>query len=451
MTSRMSKRACLSIVLAAGEGTRMRASRPKVLHAIAGRSLIEHVIEALRTIDGPIAVVVGPNQQPLRDAVQAIVPRATIFEQSERRGTAHAVLAARAAFADQRSDLLVAFADTPLITAATLRKLRDALTGDVVVAVLGFRAADPSGYGRLILEGGRLVAIREEKDATEIERKIDLCNAGLMALRGDVALQILDEIGDDNAKREFYLTDAVAVARGLKGDIAVVEAGEDDVRGVNTQMQLAEASDILQDRLRRAAMEAGVSMVAPQTVFLSADTKFGRDVVIEPHVVCGPGVVIGNGVTIRSFCHLEGARVDDDATVGPFARLRPGARIGADVRIGNFVEVKEAEVERGARINHLTYIGDARVGAGANVGAGTITCNFDGENKHRTDIGKDAFIGSNAALVAPVRIGDGAYVASGSVITEDVPDGALALGRARQMVKQGWVPRWLTARGKKPS
>jgi bifunctional UDP-N-acetylglucosamine pyrophosphorylase/glucosamine-1-phosphate N-acetyltransferase len=351
------------------------------------------------------------------------------------------VLAARAAIAAGADDILVVFADTPLIRADTLARLRAPLTQGNAVAVLGFRPADPTGYGRLIMDDGRLAAIREEKDASPAERAIPLCNAGLMALRGDVALTILERIRDDNAKREFYLTDAIAIAREMGLDAVAIETEEDEVRGINSQAQLAEAEAVLQRRLRAAALDAGVSMVAPETVHLAADTQLARDVVIEPYVVFGPGVVVEEGAVIRSFSHLEGARVGKGTTIGPYARLRPGANIGPDVRIGNFVEVKEAEIGAGARANHLSYIGDSRVGDGVNIGAGTITCNYDGTDKHRTDIGAGAFIGSNSALVAPVKIGDGAYVGSGSVITHDVPADALAVGRGKQVIKEGWASR----------
>jgi bifunctional UDP-N-acetylglucosamine pyrophosphorylase/glucosamine-1-phosphate N-acetyltransferase len=434
-------RTCLTIVLAAGEGTRMRSSRPKVLHAIGGRPLIAHVMAAVRETAGAAAVVIGPGQDKVAAAVAAMLPAAKIFVQNERRGTAHAVLAARDAIALGADDILVVFADTPLVQPRTLARLREPLAQGKAVAVLGFRPADPAGYGRLIMDGERLLAIREEKEASAAERAIVLCNAGLMALRGDAALAILDRIGDQNAKREFYLTDAVAVARQMGLDAAAIETEEDEVRGINSQAQLAEAEAVLQRRLRGAALEAGVNMVAPETVHLAADTKLGRDVVIEPFVVFGPGVVVEDGAVIRSFSHLEGAHVGRGTTVGPYARLRPGARLGANVRIGNFVEVKESDIAAGARANHLSYIGDSSVGAGANIGAGTITCNYDGAAKHRTDIGAGAFIGSNTALVAPVRVGERAYVGSGSVITDDVPADALAIGRARQEIKEGWVTR----------
>jgi bifunctional UDP-N-acetylglucosamine pyrophosphorylase / glucosamine-1-phosphate N-acetyltransferase len=437
----MRKRSCLSVVLAAGEGTRMRSLTPKVLHAIGGKPLIALVLAAVAQAKGSVAVVIGPGHDAVATNVKSVAPDAKIFVQTERRGTAHAALAARASIARGADDLLILFGDTPLIEPKTLARLRASIAGGASVAVLGFRPADPAGYGRLIVENGHLIAIREDKDATASERAIDLCNAGVMALAGKRALAILDRIGDRNAKREFYLTDAVAIARGMGLKTVALETEEDEVRGINTKAQLAEAEAVLQRRLRRRWLDDGVTMVAPETVFLSADTKLARDVTIEPNVVFGPGVVVEEGATIRSFSHLEGARVGKNARVGPFARLRPGARLGADVHIGNFVEVKEADIKAGAKANHLSYIGDARVGEGANVGAGTITCNYDGVEKHFTDIGKGAFIGSNSALVAPVKIGAGAYVGSGSVITENVPADALAIGRGRQVVKKGWAAR----------
>jgi bifunctional UDP-N-acetylglucosamine pyrophosphorylase/glucosamine-1-phosphate N-acetyltransferase len=333
------------------------------------------------------------------------------------------------------------FGDTPLIRSETLAALRDALAKGAAVAVLGFTPADPQGYGRLVMRGEELLAVREERDASAEERAIAFCNGGLMALAGGPALTILDRIGNANAKGEYYLTDAVAIARAMGLKAVAIETSEDDVRGINTKAPLADAEAVLQQRLRAAAMDAGVTLVAPETVFLSADTKLGKDVTVEPNVVFGPGVTVEDGAVIRAFSHLEGAHVGKGARVGPFARLRPGAALGEDVHIGNFVEVKAATVEAGAKANHLAYIGDARVGAGANVGAGTITCNYDGIAKHRTDIGKGAFIGSNSSLVAPVSIGDGAYVGSGSVVTKDVPADSLAVARAQQIVKEGWAKR----------
>ncbi len=445
----MTDRTCLAIVLAAGEGTRMRSARPKVLHAIAGQSLLAHVLAAVRAAGGTsTAVVVGPGAGAVTGEAKRLLPGAEPFVQAERRGTAHAVLAAKSAIARQPDDILVIFADTPLIRPQTLVAMRDELTKGAAVVVLGFRPADPTGYGRLVLEAGELVAIREELDASPAERAIGLCNGGLMAFAGASALAILERIGNDNRKGEYYLTEAIAVARAMGLKAAVLETEEDDVRGINTRAQLAETEAALQQRLRTAAMEAGVTLVAPETVFLSADTKFGRDVVVEPFVVFAPGVTVEDNAVIRSFSHLDRAHVGKGAIVGPYARLRPGARLGQDVHIGNFVEVKEAVIEAGAKANHLSYIGDATVGAGANVGAGTITCNYDGVAKHRTEIGKGAFIGSNSALVAPVKIGDGAYIGSGSVITREVPADALAVARGRQTVKEGWAVR---LRGSKPA
>ncbi len=443
-------RSGLAIVLAAGEGTRMRSALPKVLHQLAGRTLLGHVLVALRGGGSTqTAVVVGPGHEAVAAEAKAFVPDAQVFVQNERRGTAHAVLAAKAAIARGADDVLVIFGDTPLIRPQTLSKLRAAVAGGAAVAVLGFRPADPTGYGRLVTEGAALLAIREEADASDAERAIALCNGGLMAFDGRRALDILEQIGCDNRKHEFYLTDAVAIARRMGLSAVAIEVTEDEVSGINTKAQLASAESVMQQRLRQAALEAGVTMVAPETVFLGADTKLGKDVTIEPYVVFGKGVTVEDGATIRSFSHIDGARIGRNAIVGPFARLRPGATLEEGVHIGNFVEVKEALIEAGAKANHLTYIGDARVGAGTNVGAGTITCNYDGTQKHRTDIGKNAFIGSNSALVAPVKIGDGAYVGSGSVITADVPAEALALGRGRQIVKEGWAQRRLRPAGKK--
>jgi bifunctional UDP-N-acetylglucosamine pyrophosphorylase/glucosamine-1-phosphate N-acetyltransferase len=448
------KRSCLAIVLAAGEGTRMCSSRPKVLHAIGGRTLIAHVLTAAVQAGGAgIAVVVGPGREDVAAEARKLAPQAQIFEQSQRLGTAHAVLSARPAIAAGADDILVMFADTPLVRPETLSQLRAALSDGAAVAVLGFTPKDAAGYGRLVMSGNDLVAIREEKDATADERRIGFCNGGLMALSGQYALAILDKIGNANAKGEFYLTDAVAIAREMGLKAVAINTAEDDVRGINTKAQLAEAEAVLQSRLRAQAMEAGVTLVAPETVFLSSDTRLGKDVTIEPNVVFGPCVTVEDGATIRAFSHLEGAHVGRGARVGPFARLRPGAKLGTDVHIGNFVEVKASTIEAGAKANHLAYIGDARVGEGANIGAGTITCNYDGVDKHRTDIGKGAFIGTNSSLVAPVKIGDGAYIGSGSVVTEDVPADALAIERSEQVVKEGWAARFRAAKaaGKKKS
>jgi bifunctional UDP-N-acetylglucosamine pyrophosphorylase / glucosamine-1-phosphate N-acetyltransferase len=450
----MTARSCLAIVLAAGEGTRMCSSKPKVLHEVAGRSLLAHVLVAVAEAGvSSLAVVIGPGQDKVAAESQRILPNAVTFIQHERRGTAHAVLAAKPALEKPVEDILIVYGDTPLIRPQTLSRLRAPLAEGAAIAVLGFRPADPTGYGRLIMAGNELAAIREEADASASERKIALCNGGIMAFAGNSALAILDRIGDRNSKHEFYLTDAIEIARGMELRAVAVEVEEDDVRGINTKGQLAEAEAVAQQRLRDAALGAGVTLIAPETVFLSADTKFGKDVVVEPYVVFGEKVTVEDGAVIHSFSHLVGAHVGKNVSIGPFARLRPGAQLGEGAHIGNFVEIKAAVIEAGAKANHLSYIGDAFVGANANVGAGTITCNYDGADKHQTRIGKGAFIGSNSALVAPVEIGDGAYIGSGSVITENVPADALALGRGRQVVKEGWASRLrgLKSLGKKKS
>jgi bifunctional UDP-N-acetylglucosamine pyrophosphorylase / glucosamine-1-phosphate N-acetyltransferase len=444
----MSERSCLAIVLAAGEGTRMRSARPKVLHEVGGRSLVAHVLNAVRAAGSTAtAVVIGPDAEAVAAEANHVLPGADIYVQSERRGTAHAVLAARPAIARRTDDILVIYGDTPLIRPETLSRMRAALAEGAGLVVLGFRPRDPSGYGRLVLDKGELVAIREEADASEDERAIDLCNGGLMAFAGASALAILDKVDNNNRKGEFYLTDAVEIARAMKLKAVVIETEEDDVRGINTKTQLAEAEAVLQQRLRKAAMDAGVTLIAPETVFLSADTKFGRDVVVEPFVVFGPGVTVEDNAVIHSFCHFAQAHIGKGASIGPYARLRPGAELGANVHIGNFVEIKASVIEEGAKANHLAYIGDARLGAGSNFGAGAIVCNYDGVAKHYTNIGKNAFIGSNSALIAPVKIGDGAYVATGSVITHDVPADGLAIARVRQVVKENRASRLRALKG----
>ncbi|UFZ05633.1 bifunctional UDP-N-acetylglucosamine diphosphorylase/glucosamine-1-phosphate N-acetyltransferase GlmU [Bradyrhizobium ontarionense] len=445
----MTARSSLTIVLAAGEGTRMRTSLPKVLHPIAGESLLAHVLAAAPKGEGAgIAVVVGPDHQAVERETKRLRPEADIFVQRERLGTAHAVLAARQAIARGADDLLVAFGDTPLISAETFARLRAALAQGAALAVLGFRAADPTGYGRLLMDGARLVAIREQADASEAERAITLCNAGVMAMDGRHALAILDKIGNANKKGEYYLVDAVAIARELGLEAVVIETSEDEVRGINTKAQLAEAEAVMQNRLRRAAMDAGVTLIAPETVYLAADTKFGTDVTIEPFVVIGPGVSIGDGAVIHSFSHIVQSTLGRNTQLGPYARLRPGTSLGDGAKIGNFVEAKAAVLEAGVKVNHLSYIGDAHVGANSNIGAGTITCNYDGFSKHKTTIGEGAFIGTNTSLVAPIKIGARAYIGSGSVITRDVPDDALALERSPQTTREGAAARFRNAKSR---
>ena len=438
MTADRTKRTCLAVILAAGESTRMKSAQSKVLHPVANRPMIAHVVDALAKAGiSDIALVLGRDADKVEAAAKNAAVQSSVHIQTERLGTAHAVLAAREAIAKGFDDVLVVFGDTPLITEAPLIAARDGLAAGADVVAIGFRTADPTGYGRLLVENGELLAIREHKDASEAERAITYCNGGLMAIDGRKALELIDRIGNNNAKGEYYLTDIVEVVRADGGRAVAVEAPEEELTGCNTRAELAVIERLWQQRRRHEMMIEGVSMIAPETVFLSFDTAIARDVTIEPNVVFGPGVSIESGAVIHSFSHIEGAQIGADAEIGPYARLRPGAKLGEGSKVGNFTEVKKAEIGAGAKVNHLSYIGDAFIGAHTNVGAGTITCNYDGINKHVTRIGADAFIGSNSALVAPVTIGNGAYVASGSVITADVPDDAVAFGRARQENKEG--------------
>jgi len=435
-----STRSCLAVVLAAGEGTRMKSGKPKVLHQVANRSMVGHVLATLAKAGATgVAAVIGPDRDDVAKEVRKIFPEARIFVQQDRLGTAHAVLSARDALAYGADDVIIAFGDTPLVLAETFAKLRAPLAQGAGVVAMGFYAKDPTGYGRFITADDQLLAIREHKDATEAEREIRLCNGGLMAIRGDLALPLLDQVRNDNVKGEYYLTDIVEIAHARGHRTAVVVVPEEEVHGVNDRAQLAAAERIIQDRLRQEAMASGVTLVAPETVFFSHDTRLAPDVVVEPHVVFGPGVVVEEGAVVHSFSHLEGARLSFGASVGPFARLRPGASVGPKAKVGNFVEIKNTELGAGAKVSHLTYLGDASVGAEVNIGAGTITCNYDGYGKYRTEIGEGAFIGSNSSLVAPLTIGKGAFVGSGSVITDDIPENALGLGRGRQIVKDGWA------------
>lgn len=434
----MTSRSCLSIVLAAGLGTRMKSNLPKVMHEIGGLPLVGHVVKALKQAGSDrISVVTGPDMPELDKLVQNLAPEAHCHVQHERLGTAHAALAARSALASPSDDVLILFGDTPLVTADTIGKVRRALSDGADLAVLGFETQQPFGYGRLLTDNGQLVAIREEKDASDEERRITFCNSGIMGFSGQHALSLLDAIGNANAKSEFYLTDAVEIAnsRGLK--VVAVSGSEVETQGINTRAQLAACEEDFQVRMRNFALENGCTLLAPHTVYFSHDTVLESDVVVEQNVVFAPGVRVARGARIRAFSHLEGASVGRNSAVGPYARLRPGAVLGADTRVGNFVEVKNTTFEDGAKANHLSYIGDASVGSKSNIGAGTITCNYDGYLKHRTEIGAGSFVGSNSTLVAPVSLGSGTFVAAGSVITDDVDQDSMAFGRARQIVKEG--------------
>lgn len=436
----MNKRTCLAVILAAGEGTRMKSATPKVLHKIAGLEMLGHVVNAASAAGtDALALVVGHGGEAVRAAVPGFAGanEPETFVQAERLGTGHAVLAARQAIERGYDDVLVMFGDTPLIDTAALAALRGALGEGTDVAVMGFRTDSPQGYGRLVERGGALTAIREDRDCSPEERTITYCNGGIMAIAGRHALSLLERVGNDNAKGEYYLTDIVGIATADGLDVRAIEADFENALGVNNRMELARAEAIWQARRRREAMLSGVTLVAPETVFFSHDTQIGADTIVEPNVFFGPGVRIGGNVRIHAFCHLEGAIVEEGASIGPHARLRPGTEIMASAKIGNFCEIKNTRVEEGAKVPHLSYVGDAVVGTGANIGAGTITCNYDGFAKHLTQIGAGAFIGSNSSLVAPLTVGSGAYVASGSVVTADVPDDALAFGRARQVNREG--------------
>jgi len=441
----MTRRPLLIVVLAAGEGTRMRSALPKVLHKIGGRSMLGHVLAVAQELAAEsVAVVVGPDMDAVRDETLQQIPSAHVCLQSQRRGTADALLAAHGALSRHSGDVLVLYGDTPLLTVPTLEQVLAALDDGAGVAVLGFEAGDPTGYGRLLCDGQWLKAIREEKDASPEERRLTLCSSGVMAFRLDDLEGVLGRIENNNAKGEFYLTDIIEVAGRDGARAATVVCAEDEVMGVNSREQLAAAEAVFQRRKRREAMQGGATLIAPETVWLSWDTKIGRDVVVEPNVFLGPGVVIEDGAEIKANTYAESAHIGSGARVGPFARLRPGADIGASARVGNFVELKNVRLGEGAKANHLAYLGDADVGARSNIGAGTIFCNYDGFLKYRTEIGEKVFIGSNSSLVAPVKIGEGAYIGSGSVITKNVSADALALGRSEQVERPGWAAKFRT-------
>jgi len=422
-----------AIILAAGLGTRMRSTRPKVMHPLGGRPMIRHLLAAVEASFGRVVVVVGPDMPELEAAV---APHG-VAVQRERLGTGHAALQAMPQLGGHDGDVAVLYGDNPLVTGATLGRLL-AARADADLVLLGMRPADPGRYGRVVTAAdGMVERIVEWADATEAERAIGLCNAGVVCAASADMARWLAAVRPDNAKGEYYLTDVVALARAEGRRVRALEAPESELRGINSRGELAAAEATLQARLRAAAMDAGVTMLAPDTVFLSHDTRFGPDVTLEPHIVFGPGVTIDEGAVIRAFSHLEGCVVKREAVIGPYARLRPGTVVEARAHVGNFVELKATTLGEGAKANHLAYLGDATIGAGANIGAGTITCNYDGVNKHRTEIGEGAFIGSDTALVAPVRVGARALVGAGSVITANVPDDALAIARGRQAVFAG--------------
>jgi bifunctional UDP-N-acetylglucosamine pyrophosphorylase/glucosamine-1-phosphate N-acetyltransferase len=431
------------IVLAAGKGTRMKSALPKVMHRAAGRSLLAHVLHAAKVLSPPRAVVVvGPGMEEVVAEARSVFPEVEAAVQADRLGTGHAVGMAEPALQGFTGTVLILYGDVPLITGESLTRLTS-LADSSGLAVLGFEAANPHGYGRLLRNAaGQVTAIREELDATPEERALSLCNSGIIAASADLLWPLLARVGNANAKGEYYLTDLIELAARAGRPAALALCPEAEVAGVNDRIQLSEIETRLQEAYRRRHMLNGATLTAPASVFFSADTEIGQDVTIGPNVVFGPGVTVADGAEIHAFSHLEGAHVGPGARIGPFARLRPGARIGASAHIGNFVEVKNAAIGESAKANHLSYIGDARVGARSNIGAGTITCNYDGYEKHVTEIGADVFIGSNTALVAPVSLGEGANVAAGSVITKNVPADALAITRPALDIREGWAARY---------
>ncbi|HMM08440.1 MAG TPA: bifunctional UDP-N-acetylglucosamine diphosphorylase/glucosamine-1-phosphate N-acetyltransferase GlmU [Paracoccus solventivorans] len=439
----MTERAVALIVLAAGQGSRMQSELPKVLHRLGGTALLAHALAAGRSLDpARVVVVAGHGAEAVSRAVAKLDPEAQVALQSEQLGTGHAVAQALPLLDGFDGRVVVLYGDTPFIAPETLAALA-AHPADVVV--LGFQAADPGRYGRLVADGDSLDRIVEYKDADEATRAITLCNSGVMAVDAGLLRDLVGQLSNDNAAGEYYLTDVVALARAQGRSAAVVTCDEAETLGINTRAELAAAEAAFQSRKRAEALENGVTMADPATVWFALDTHVGRDAIIGQNVVFGPGVTVESGAEILPFCHLEGCHVSAGATVGPFARLRPGAELGGDAHVGNFVEIKNAVLAEGVKVGHLTYLGDAEVGERTNIGAGTVTCNYDGVGKHRTVIGADAFIGSDTMLVAPVSVGARAMTGSGSVITQDVPDGALALGRARQVTKPGLAERIMQA------
>ncbi|MGE3870741.1 MAG: bifunctional UDP-N-acetylglucosamine diphosphorylase/glucosamine-1-phosphate N-acetyltransferase GlmU [Pseudorhodoplanes sp.] len=431
-----------AVILAAGKGTRMKSDLHKVLHPIAGRPMLLHLIASVDELGAARKVVVAGS---LKEQVEAAVAPlgVDVVVQDPQLGTAHAVRQAETSLSGFDGDALILYGDVPFVSADTMRRMVAALDDGTAIAVVGFRPADPRHYGRILAgPDGTIEKMVEYKDASEAERAIDLCNSGLMAVRAADLWPLLARVGNDNAAEEYYLPDIVMLAAGDGHSSVVIEVDPAEVEGINSRGELAAAEAAWQQRRRAAMMDAGVSLIAPETVWFAHDTNVGRDTVIEPNVVFGPGVSIGERVTVKGFSHIEGATIASGAAIGPYARLRPGAEIGEDARVGNFVEVKKAKLGKGAKANHLTYLGDAEIGAGANIGAGTITCNYDGFLKYRTVIGAGAFIGSNSALVAPVTIGAGAIVGAGSVVTRDVAEDSIALARAGQVEKEGRARRF---------
>ena len=433
------------VVLAAGMGTRMKSALPKVLHKVANRTMLSHVLTAARSLSPSVAVVVhGPGAEMVRQESTKLFPDCKFVAQADRQGTGHAVLLARDALVGFKGTILVLYGDVPLIQTSTLQVLLNGIDAQHPMAILGFENANPFGYGRIITDGQSVSAIREQLDASPTEQKLTLCNSGIIAIDAKLLWQLVPKLHNSNAKKEYYLTDLAGLAADAGHAVALSVCPHTEVAGVNDRIQLSEIESQFQQRYRKNAMLGGATLVNPESVFFSADTRLGQDVVIHPYVIFGSAVTVADRVEIFSFSHVEGSVIGEGARIGPYARLRPGTEIGAQAHIGNFVEVKKAVIGMGVKANHLSYIGDAIVGAGSNIGAGTITCNYDGFQKHLTEIGDRVFVGSNTSLIAPVRIGHGVNIAAGSVITANVEADALAMSRPEQVVKPGWAKRYRT-------
>jgi bifunctional UDP-N-acetylglucosamine pyrophosphorylase/glucosamine-1-phosphate N-acetyltransferase len=422
------------IILAAGKGTRMRSNKPKVMQPLAGKSMISRILQTVSKLSVEnISLVIADGDESVRQEALAQNPNIEFIIQKERLGTAHAVKCAMEHLTDFTGDILILYGDTPLLEASTMQNMLSKLAEGFAVNILGFHPKHPAEYGRLIVdENDELKAIIEFKEASEAERAIKLCNSGVVAIKADILRSLITKVKNDNAKGEYYLTDIVAIAKSDGMKCSYIQTDEEEVMGINSQKELAMANKLLQEKLRLQALENGVNLVAPETVFLADDTKFGQDVIIEPNVFIGSGVEIGDNVTIRSFSYIEGTKIANDVIIGPFARLRQGTSLEKGARIGNFVEVKNSQIGEGSKVNHLSYIGDSELASDVNIGAGTITCNYDGFAKHKTKIEEGVFIGSNTALVAPVTIGQGAIIAAGSTITKNVPNGSISLTRGEQ-------------------
>ena len=435
----MNNRNNLAIILAAGKGTRMCSDIPKVMHEVGNLPMLGHVIKSVqRSQTNKVALVIGPDMQAVQDFAQELEPELEVFIQHEQKGTADAVLTARTAYNQNIDDVIVLYGDSPMIRFQTIDNITQSLQNGADMTVLGFQATDPTGYGRLIVDNEQLIGIQEEVNATDVERKVDLCNSGILGVRTTCLSTVLDQLYNLPVEKEYYLTKIIEIGKKNGLTIEMLMADEAEVQGANNKSQLASCEFEFQQRTRKQMMASGVTLRSPETVYFSHDTELGKDVIVEENVIFGTEVKVDSNARIRAFSHLEGATVSSGAVIGPYARLRPGSDVGPNAKIGNFVEIKNSKLERDVKVNHLSYVGDTAIGESSNIGAGTITCNYDGQEKSKTEIGSNSFIGSNSSLVAPVKVGEGAYIASGSVITKDVPKNSLGIARSQQENKVDW-------------